>query len=158
MKVPTSAFTIKNLCSTVRWQLCSPVRGWRSGDSSRVSWPWPWWWWWWRWWWWWWPPTPSRWRRWRPTAPGSAWWSSTSHGRSRTRSKQYSVVSNYASSEQSQDIYYFVGIGTSIEMCCAGGVLGFWGGVGSMGTVFLLVVLTQRYCCRRRHDKEEAGG
>ena len=43
-------------------------------------------------------------------------------------------------------------------MCCAGGVLGFWGGVGSMGTVFLLVVLTQRYCCRRRHDKEEAGG
>ena len=41
---------------------------------------------------------------------------------------------------------------------CAGGVLGFWGGVGSMGTVFLLVVLTQRYCCRRRHDKEEAGG
>ena len=38
-----------------------------------------------------------------------------------------------------------------------GGVLGFWGGVGSMGTVFLLVVLTQRYCCRRRQDKEEAG-
>jgi len=38
-----------------------------------------------------------------------------------------------------------------------GGVLGFWGGVGSMGTVFLLVVLTQRYCCRRRMDKEEAG-
>ena len=39
----------------------------------------------------------------------------------------------------------------------AGGVLGFWGGVGSMGTVFLLVVLTQRYCCKRRQDKEEAG-
>ena len=38
-----------------------------------------------------------------------------------------------------------------------GGVLGFWGGVGSMGTVFLLVVMTQRYCCRRRMDKEEAG-
>ena len=38
-----------------------------------------------------------------------------------------------------------------------GGVLGFWGGVGSMGTVFLLVVLTQRYCCRRRMDKDEAG-
>ena len=38
-----------------------------------------------------------------------------------------------------------------------GGVLGFWGGVGSMGAVFLLVVLTQRYCCRRRQDKEEAG-
>ena len=38
-----------------------------------------------------------------------------------------------------------------------GGVLGFWGGVGSMGTVFLLVVLTQRYCCRRRQDKDEAG-
>merc|ERR1712241_1163417 len=38
-----------------------------------------------------------------------------------------------------------------------GGVLGFWGGVGSMGTVFLLVVLTQRYCCRRRGDKDEAG-
>ena len=38
-----------------------------------------------------------------------------------------------------------------------GGVLGFWGGVGSMGTVFLLVVLTQRYCCRRRLDKDEAG-
>ena len=35
---------------------------------------------------------------------------------------------------------------------------GVLGGVGSMGTVFLLVVLTQRYCCRRRHDKEEAGG
>ena len=38
-----------------------------------------------------------------------------------------------------------------------GGVLGFWGGVGSMGTVFLLVVLTQRYCCRRRMNKDEAG-
>ena len=38
-----------------------------------------------------------------------------------------------------------------------GGVLGFWGGVGSMGTVFLLVVMTQRYCCRRRMDKEETG-
>ena len=38
-----------------------------------------------------------------------------------------------------------------------GGVLGFWGGVGSMGTVFLLVVMSQRYCCRRRMDKEEAG-
>ena len=38
-----------------------------------------------------------------------------------------------------------------------GGVLGFWGGVGSMGTVFLLVVLTQRYCCRRRMEKDDAG-
>merc|ERR1712123_166712 len=28
-----------------------------------------------------------------------------------------------------------------------GGVLGFWGGVGSMGTVFLLILLTQRCCC-----------
>ena len=37
-----------------------------------------------------------------------------------------------------------------------GGVLGFWGGVGSMGTVFLLVVMSQRYCCRRRMNKEEA--
>ena len=38
-----------------------------------------------------------------------------------------------------------------------GGVLGFWGGVGSMGTVFLLVVLTQRYCCRRRMEKDDSG-
>merc|ERR1719481_1814564 len=38
-----------------------------------------------------------------------------------------------------------------------GGVLGFWGGVGSMGTLFLFVLLTQRYCCRRRGDKEEQG-
>lgn len=28
-----------------------------------------------------------------------------------------------------------------------GGVLGFWGGVGAMGSVFLMLVLTQRYCC-----------
>jgi len=28
-----------------------------------------------------------------------------------------------------------------------GGVLGFWGGVGAMGSIFLMLVLTQRYCC-----------
>merc|ERR1712123_555378 len=38
-----------------------------------------------------------------------------------------------------------------------GGVLGFWGGVGSMGTVFLLILLTQRCCCRGRVNKDETG-
>ena len=28
-----------------------------------------------------------------------------------------------------------------------GGVLGFWGGVGSLGTVFLLILLSKKYCC-----------
>ena len=49
-----------------------------------------------------------------------------------------------------------------------GGVLGFWGGVGhsqnhdlmvskvgSMGALFLLVLMTQRFFCRRREDKKE---
>ena len=39
-----------------------------------------------------------------------------------------------------------------------GGVLGFWGGVGSLGTIFLIVVLSQRYCCREEDDKDEADG
>lgn len=38
-----------------------------------------------------------------------------------------------------------------------GGVLGFWGGVGSMGTVFLFILMTQRYCCRPNKDKDESG-
>ena len=36
-------------------------------------------------------------------------------------------------------------------------MLGFWGGVGSMGTVFLLILLTQRCCCRGRVNKDETG-
>ena len=36
----------------------------------------------------------------------------------------------------------------------AGGVLGFWGGVGLMGTIFLLVLVTQR-CCSRRASQEK---
>jgi len=36
-----------------------------------------------------------------------------------------------------------------------GGVLGFWGGVGSMGALFLLVLMTQRFFCRRKEDKKE---
>jgi hypothetical protein len=39
-----------------------------------------------------------------------------------------------------------------------GGVLGFWGGVGSLGTVFLVIVLSQRYCCRKDDDKDDADG
>ncbi len=39
-----------------------------------------------------------------------------------------------------------------------GGVLGFWGGVGSLGTLFLVVVLSQRYCCRKDDDKDDADG
>jgi hypothetical protein len=39
-----------------------------------------------------------------------------------------------------------------------GGVLGFWGGVGSLGTIFLIVVLSQRYCCTDEDDKDEADG
>ena len=35
-----------------------------------------------------------------------------------------------------------------------GGVLGFWGGVGLMGTIFLLVLVTQR-CCSRRGAREK---
>lgn len=38
--------------------------------------------------------------------------------------------------------------------CAAGGVLGFWGGVGLMGTIFLLVLVTQR-CCSRRSVMEK---
>lgn len=36
-----------------------------------------------------------------------------------------------------------------------GGVLGFWGGVGGLGTMFLVVVLSQRYCCRKDDDKDD---
>lgn len=35
-----------------------------------------------------------------------------------------------------------------------GGVLGFWGGIGSLGTLFLVVVMSKRYCCRDVDDKE----
>uniref|UniRef100_A0A0K2T034 Uncharacterized protein n=1 Tax=Lepeophtheirus salmonis TaxID=72036 RepID=A0A0K2T034_LEPSM len=39
-----------------------------------------------------------------------------------------------------------------------GGVLGFWGGVGSLGTLFLVIVLSQRYCCKKSDDKDEGNG
>jgi hypothetical protein len=39
-----------------------------------------------------------------------------------------------------------------------GGVIGFWGGVGSMGSLFLGAVLTQRYCCRKDDDKDDPEG
>ena len=39
-----------------------------------------------------------------------------------------------------------------------GGVLGFWGGVGGLGTLFLVVVLSQRYCCRKDDDKDDNDG
>jgi hypothetical protein len=29
-------------------------------------------------------------------------------------------------------------------------VLGFWGGVGSLGTIFLLILVSQRYCCVKK--------
>ena len=35
------------------------------------------------------------------------------------------------------------------DFAAVGGVLGFWGGVGLMGTIFLLVLVTQRCCIRR---------
>merc|ERR1711934_1260772 len=38
-----------------------------------------------------------------------------------------------------------------------GGVLGFWGGVGTMGTLFLVILLAQKYCCRSREDKDDSG-
>jgi len=39
-----------------------------------------------------------------------------------------------------------------------GGVIGFWGGVGSLGSLFLGAVLTQRYCCRKDDDKDDPEG
>ena len=36
-----------------------------------------------------------------------------------------------------------------------GGVLGFWGSIGSMGAVFLLVLLTRRFCCRKKTEEDE---
>ena len=39
----------------------------------------------------------------------------------------------------------------------AGGVLGFWGGVGSMGTLFLVILMTQKYCCRSSDNKDDSG-
>jgi hypothetical protein len=42
-------------------------------------------------------------------------------------------------------------------MFCAGGVLGFWGGVGSMGTLFLVILMTQKYCCRSSENKDDNG-
>ena len=38
-----------------------------------------------------------------------------------------------------------------------GGVLGFWGGVGGLGTMFLIVVLSQRYCCKEDDDDKGDG-
>lgn len=38
-----------------------------------------------------------------------------------------------------------------------GGVLGFWGGVGGLGTMFLIVVLSQRYCCKDDDDDKGDG-
>jgi hypothetical protein len=35
-----------------------------------------------------------------------------------------------------------------------GGVLVVWGGVGSLGTLFLVVVMSKRYCCRDVDDKD----
>ena len=40
------------------------------------------------------------------------------------------------------------------DLAASGGVLGFWGGVGLMGTIFLLVLVTQR-CCSRRSVMEK---
>ena len=34
-----------------------------------------------------------------------------------------------------------------------GGVLGFWGGVGSLGTMFLMILLSQKYCCVEKEVK-----
>ena len=39
-------------------------------------------------------------------------------------------------------------------MAIMGGVLGFWGGIGSLGTIFLVIVMSKRYCCRDFDDKE----
>ena len=39
-----------------------------------------------------------------------------------------------------------------------GGVLGFWGGVGGLGTMFLVVVLSQRYCCKENDGKDGEDG
>jgi hypothetical protein len=39
----------------------------------------------------------------------------------------------------------------------SGGVLGFWGGVGSMGTLFLVILMTQKYCCRSSDNKDDSG-
>lgn len=38
-----------------------------------------------------------------------------------------------------------------------GGVLGFWGGVGGLGAMFLIVVLSQRYCCKDDDDDKGDG-
>ena len=35
-----------------------------------------------------------------------------------------------------------------------GGVLGFWGGIGGLGTLFLVVVMSKRYCCREVDEKD----
>ncbi len=39
-----------------------------------------------------------------------------------------------------------------------GGVLGFWGGVGGLGAIFLIVVMSQRYCCRKGDDDKDVDG
>ena len=40
----------------------------------------------------------------------------------------------------------------------SGGVLGFWGSIGSMGAVFLLVLLSRMFCCRKKTEEDEDGG
>ena len=34
-------------------------------------------------------------------------------------------------------------------------MLGFWGGIGSLGTVFLIVLFTRKFCCRKKKEEEE---
>ena len=46
----------------------------------------------------------------------------------------------------------------NIPQAIIGGVLGFWGGVGSLGTIFLVVVVSQRYCCRKDEDEKDGEG
>jgi hypothetical protein len=52
---------------------------------------------------------------------------------------------------------FFVGSALTL-LIFSGGVLGFWGGVGLMGTIFLLVLMTQRCCSRKGEmEKKEVG-
>lgn len=74
--------------------------------------------------------------------------SSTSHTSSAT-----SIIHDKHSHHNPNDEGYWREVKAII-----GGVLGFWGGVGSLGTLFLVIVLSQRYCCRKDDDKDEADG
>ena len=56
---------------------------------------------------------------------------------------------HYASTVEEDDEGYWREVKAII-----GGVLGFWGGIGSLGTLFLVVVMSKRYCCRDVDDKE----